>query len=281
MAGLDLAARKYAALVADPCNGPLVTGPFGDGSGGMISRFESDFLFPTGATQTAGVMVFCPANLTLKYFGAATDGAAGTWLDGNPDSPGATFLSSNAGAFRCLSACLQVYWPGAELDRAGIVSVSNASNNITDLATSVSRLRAQASVVTRMPADHLEIVWRPTEYDTQMADAGAVDAGRATCLVSTFAGVPAGATVRYRMVAVYEWRPRVDVNSGFKEPLIPNSNPSRNSLQDVMNFLDRTGHWVTNASLATGRAFSSLAAGYATARQLVVGTSRLAGALTL
>lgn len=100
---LDERAAKYASLLADPCNGPLVSGPFGDSGGGLISRFESDFVINNGATETGSFLAFVPGSCsTYISTTAITTDSVGfvTASSSTIEAPGYNFLNSNAVQFR-------------------------------------------------------------------------------------------------------------------------------------------------------------------------------------
>lgn len=288
--GLDLdgSAARYAKLLADPCNGDLVPGPFGDGNGGMVCRFEKEYVINNSATDTCSVFAFSPmAGLvawqttpivadtdTITLFASTTSSL----------HPGHTFLAANAGWQRCIAACVQVYYPGSELSRAGVVSLGRyPAEVINDTTSSVSALRTQANYVLRTPADMAEIVWRPTEADLlgrEPFQSAAITTGNMvgtnnTCIVVTGAGLPVNTGLRIRVVAVYEWQP--DPLSGFKATITRNPNPVR--LADVLARLDAAGDWMAGTAKGAGRAIASLAHGVASMYQLGNGAARIGRAL--
>jgi hypothetical protein len=215
------AMQHYAALLANPCRGPLVHAP-GSSEGGQIARFESDVIVGNGATDTAGAIFWTPGayNTTtdsgLADFVAATDGTA-TNFGNRSYAPGYTFLSTNASRYRCLAACMQIYWPGSELNRAGIVSGAQANYGFISTATpttTVANIRAISPVVERMPTDYFEIKWAPNFADSMFRSPGNSTTARPedghSSLLATFAGIPVGTGVRVRLVIVVEWLPRLN-----------------------------------------------------------------------
>lgn len=285
---MDGAAAKYAALLADPCNGDLVSGPFGDGTGGMVCRFEKEYVINNSPTDTASVFLFHPQTGLVAWqttpLVSDTDTISLSVPAGSASHVGQTFLSANAGWARCIAACVQVYYPGSELSRAGVVSLGRYPAEIaTDQTMSVSMLRTQANYVMRTPSDVAEIVWRPTEFDLTGREpvpvasysASNMSATNTTCLAVTGAGLPVSTGLRVRVVAVFEWQP--DPLSGFKNTIVRNPSPVR--LADILARLDATGDWMSGAARSAGKAISSLAHGVASMYQLGNGAARLGRAL--
>jgi hypothetical protein len=282
------ATRKYAALLADPCNGDLVTGPFGDGSGGMVARFEREYFVVGGAGSTACAFAFCPAlcNFTFASGAAISDTSTITWSPNTDPAapPGYSFLVANATSFRPLACCMQVYWTGTELNRQGVVSLGRMPTEVFDDTTlNVARIRTSSQYSERTPDTCSEVIWRPQEQDLYFKHTG-LSSGPAlfsngaqnTSLVMTGAYLPADTPLRVRIVVVYEWVP--DPLSGFKTTTgRVTSKPSR--LADVLAILDRTGDWMAGTATSAARAMSSLGAGVGSIMSLGRGAARLGTAL--
>lgn len=278
---LSTAGARYARLLADPCTAELVNGPFGDGLGGMVARFEKEYVINSSATDTAAFISFEPSSCVVRIANApltddtttitAVNLLTGSW-------PGYDFLSVNASHFRPLAACMQLYWPGSELNRQGICSLGRQpAEYFNDANLTVSRLRAQANYIRRTPADCFEIIWRPTEADLAGRETStnpAVGNGT-TALVGTATGIPPSTGIRVRVVVVYEWMP--DPASGFKNTVVVTPQPHR--LADILAFLDRTGDWMSGTAHAAGRAISSLAGGVGSIMALGNGAARLGRAM--
>lgn len=277
------AANRYAALLADPCHGPLVQSPFGAGTGGLVNRFEADFMIGTFGTSTAAVHVFSPAlNQSWGETSAlTTDSQTIAFSSFNAAAPGYNYFLNNARAFRCLSACVQVYWPGSELTRAGVISIAQMNSvEALSAASTVARLRAAAPYVERMPATHSELIWRPCESELAWNNpTDTAEDDQVSALVVTAAGLPAGVGIRLRVVAVYEWLPRPDLVQGM---VLPSSKPSTTAtLAGVVGALDKFGNWMYHGAAHTAKALSSVYAGASAVGQLARGVSRLSvGLLT-
>lgn len=279
---LDKASLDYAALLADPCNGPLVSGPFGDGSGGIVARYERDIIINNTATDVAAAFIWSPAllNAQVSSVPITNDSAAITFIPiSTPDIPALSFMTTNAGHCRCLAACVQVYWPGTELNRSGIVSVGQfPSDIVTDAVVSTADLRTASPYVERMPAGMVELKWRPTAYETTWQRPGviaetATEWDKFTSLVVSAAGIPVSTGIRVRMVGVYEWVPRPGTGSGLTT--IHRTTVKTGSLSSILGALDRTGDWMYNGAMKAGHALSSLAHGVGAIASLTNGATRL------
>lgn len=279
---LSDAGVRYARLLADPCTADLVNGPFGDGYGGMVSRFEKEYVINNSATDVASFFAFTPGIGTCFIANAPITDETATITPVAllaSSNPGYSFLQPNSSHIRPLAACVQVYWPGSELNRQGIVSLGRHFSEVVNDGASVSSLRAQANYVQRMPADKAEIIWRPSEFDLrgqEWASTTAVTSSAGmTSIVVTATGLPPSTGIRIRVVVVYEWVP--DPASGFKNTIVRTPAPHR--LADVLAFLDRTGDWMSGTAHAAGRALSSLAGGVASIMSLGNGANRLGRAM--
>lgn len=289
LGGLRLqdAAARYANLLADPCNGDLVPGPFGDGYGGMVARFEKEYIINNSGTDTAAAFLFNPFSQLVAWQTTplVDDTTSITWSVPTTaiSHPGNAFLAGNASWTRCLAACVQVYYPGSELSRAGVVSLGQYPAEMATDPVAVATYRQMANYVMRTPADFAEIVWRPNHADvlgreplasTQLLLSNSVGTNN-TSIVVTAAGIPVNTGIRIRVVAVYEWMP--DPLAGFKNTVVRNPNPV--TLGQVLAYLDRTGDWMAGTARAAGKAVSSLAHGVASMYQLGNGAARIGRAL--
>lgn len=273
---LTLDEAKYAALLHDPCTAPLVRPVYSTTGSGFLQRMESDFTIGGDATATSGAFTWIPGMFNVGvggntvtaagtingafYLGTTgtgagpvTDGTNCSWYNFfGANMPGNVFLAQNAGVARCVAACMQVYWPGSELNRQGFVSVFRGSaDDVRPFATdvTVSQLRSASPYVCRFPQDKLEVKWQPDQADThfvsttptQGANVAHIQNGPSTVGV-TWAGLPAGTGVRIRLVAVYEWQPRVNASSGI---ILDggSASPTNGTLSHVISYLQRNSGW--------------------------------------
>lgn len=279
MGGLDSAAADYARLLADPCNAPLVHPVYAGGEGGILIRFETDFIVFNGATDTCGVLSWTPGAIGINGGSAVNllaSGAVNSATAVTPayqvvySSPGCAFLPNNAAAARCVAACMQVYWPGSESNRAGIVFAGNAAaRNITNAASSATAdwVGNVCSFSSRMPNDHIEVRWRPTDADQMLIDPRTVtpdpEFARRNALVLAVKGIPNTTGVRVRLVAVYEYEPVIGIGI-----VNPQSSVARSgyTLDDVLNYLDRMGDWA-NAAINLASYAGVIGVNYANTRR--------------
>jgi hypothetical protein len=287
--GLDMLASKYAELLADPCSGPLVSGPFGDGTGGLIARYEQDIVLDSQATAIGSAIVFCPSALTYSFSNVVPLSADTTlffpYVVGNTaNHSGLTSLAAQGGTFRVLSACLQVYYPGSEVSRAGIMGIGQApfGSFAGPTGVSTSSMRTLANYVERTPEAYSEIVWRPSEFDLQWTQSNNIDAPgssnelRRSTLFSSTTGLPVSTGMRYRMVAVVEFVP----SAGFGQTSIVHQPASNNTLTHVLNTLESYGDWAYQGAMAIGHTASKLYAGAQAVGRVSYGVAKLA-ALTM
>lgn len=276
---LTTAERNYARLLVDPCNGPLSAGLFGDSSGGIISRFETDGILGDVAGTAASALVFVPAAASAWTSGKPSDGDLPTW-NGVSSSlvPGKDFLSNNASQFRCVAACLRIYWPGTELNRQGIVSNLQTTADIVNNANAtVGAIRATSTYVQRMPEDFTELKWMPSEFELELRapflTPSAQEFSRVSAIATTISGVPAATPIRWRMVAVYEWVPKVQ--SGIASSNVAATVPS-GSFERVARALTNVGNWMYASSFQAAQATSALVSGVNATMQFATGAARIA-----
>jgi len=262
---LDPDARSYAALLADPCYAPVAHPVYPGSDGGLLARFENEFTLATGATESATIVAYVPGAIkTSLFFPSASlvnDTTASTLFADPTNSPGLTFLQSSASAVRVVSACMQIAWPGSELNRQGFVALGQTTGAVATeaqtTATSVAALRPLCHLRTRMPETQAEVKFRPTLGDAEWTDpnigTATGDINRKGMLLAAISNLPAGTGVRIRLVVTYEWQPKT--NNGLASSYDARAKSS-SSLDDVLNALDRNGPgWAYNI----GRASSSLA----------------------
>jgi hypothetical protein len=254
--GLDTAGLAYAKLLADPCNAPLVSPVFNGADGGLLIRAENNY--NAGAsigTTTAGVFVWAPGaignnagNGSAIAQGESTipGGAITLGAISSGYQPGYGFLTSNSSECRCVAACMEIFFAGTEVQRSGLIASGNIMGGSLYLTESVN---AQGSMVLferydRTPDCSLMINWRPTNFDQNYTVANNAttftEISRRGALGFAYFGLPAGVGVNVRMVAVYEYAPSyaLGLTSVFS-----NRSWSENTLDQVINFLDKAGPW--------------------------------------
>jgi len=266
--GLDSQAMRYARLLNDPCNASLTPGVYAGSSTAAVQRFEVDFVTGSGATETGACVVFIPG-LGLNFSqGTSITSDSSAFLLGpsTGSSPGYTFLSTIASSFRCVAACMQISYPGAESGRSGVVAAGLLKDttfvpSITTAAgggnatTTVGGVRTALQHTERTPAGMIEIAWMPgpgDERDAQFpASASPVDFQGRNALAMSVSGLPLATGVRVRLVACYEYEPRL--TQGIVSVVAPPE--SKYTLNDVLRFIDKKlgPNWYLHVSKALGQ----------------------------
>lgn len=290
---LDAGARAWAKLLDDPCAANLVYPCYPTGTGGsVLMRFETDNLYYTGATETAGMFLVCPGALQgfTNNVPQTSDTAPGSPLGAFlTQVPGYSFIHANANSFRAVAGCMQIMYPGTELNRSGIVGVGITdgavfSRNIAtangggNINLSAGELRTMCQHVERMPTGVVEIKWFPGNKDqqpesTQGNDLNSTDeiGGRNTMFASV-SGFPVSTGVRIRTVCVYE----ISFGAGAGQVTGAHAPPSINTPAQVVKAMStRDPLWyiesAVKAGKAIGTAISYAAAGYKAASSIAAG----------
>jgi len=265
---------RYAELLANPCTGPLVHAP-GSTEGGQVMRFEYDAIIGNGALETAGIIHWTPgainASTSVNGFGlldgvGPSDGTAMT-IGNRGYAPGYAFLQTNASSYRCIAACVQLYFPGSEVNRAGVVSGAQSSYGLLSTTSyTPASIRSVSPVVERTPSDYMEVKWAPSYSDglfRNPTSATAPEDGHSSLTV-TWGGLPVATGMRVRLVAVYEWRAKTG-------GLVLSSNTSGTSagaIQDIRRALDdRDANWWNKTGQAAVHFISGATVAYAARRR--------------
>jgi len=273
---LDQSARKWAALLDDPCNAELVHGCFPSGNGGsVLMRFETDQIVANGATEVAAFGAWAPGyGLNFVNATALTSDTLGSLL--NPSTlvgPGDAYLKTNGDGVRCVAACLQMSYPGSELTRAGVVSIGLAPADAiaTNLPTASGGGNANATAqnnrilcqhVQRMPQDVMECKWFPgdedlTAYDPAYPTLYGQNLGGRNAIYWSASGFPVSTGVRIRMVAVYELSLNATTSTPFVKALVPPvSNYLPNQVFKAMHDVDPL--WYLTAAKTAGTVLGSV-----------------------
>jgi hypothetical protein len=255
--GLDGPALEFARLLADPCNAKMVHPVYSGTGAGILTRFESDVILNNGATETCAYVAFCPAalNTGAGSSGSVSYASAALVSDATVFTPAALFarqpgfgMVASISAYRVVSACLQISYPGSELSRAGIASLGQSTYaEVVSGTQAVASLRQLSSTVARTPDGELEIILRPTVLSEKFVPIGAIaadsDLASQPTLFASMAGLPVNTGMRVRMVVVYEWIPAMSTGCVIPETAGSKSNFT---LTNVINFLDnKLPHWST------------------------------------
>lgn len=265
---LDQQAVAYAHLLNDPCSAPLTHPVYSGSDGGLLARFENYYTANTTvAGSTSGFWSWAPGGIgnnagagpSIVQGEAVLAGTAITAATlGTTTQPGWAYLSTNSGATRCVAACIQVMFVGAESARSGIVAYGGLSGSsiLSGVSANASSSLQLFEKYERMPTHSLEVKWRPGNFDQDFTDpsqsTSKVELSRRAAIGFGWVGAPPGVGIVVRMVAVYEYIPLI--NSGLVVPYNSRST-SNSSLDHVVNALDATGEWMYNAGRVVNSAY--------------------------
>lgn len=287
---LDEQAMCYARLLNDPCSAPLCHPTFAGADGGMVVRCENTIAIGTAAGSTASVFSWTPGAIGLQtasgngtaiVTGEATS-AGGAITLGRVSAgfqPGYLFLSTTAAEVRCVAACIQVFVNGTEANRAGIVGYGNAIGGalVDGQAVNANGTITMLEHFGRSPVDHLEVKWRPTNFDQNYtqptSQTPTQESARRGALAVAQQGSTGGTGITIRMVAVYEYTPLYALGLTNN---VASRNTSNNTLDQVINFLDQTGDWVVRGTMAAARLAGAVAGASPYVRAISYGGRRAA-----
>jgi hypothetical protein len=259
---LDEPARCWARLLNDPCNAPLCHPCFSGTNGGILVRSCSYQNFNLGSSNTAGYVVWAPgtagavANETVADNTSVVIPGLGTGF-----VPGFTYINNNAGSFRAVAACMKVTWGGTELNRQGYLRFGNI--NFSDIgipgttAVTVAGISQLFECATRVPEESLEIKWRPTDFDQQTTNTtnpdSSQDVGRRGAIGFCASSFATNSVLIVETTVVYEYQPVF--NQGVTAATA-SLQRSMNTMDQVIQALDRTGVWMYKIGHMVGQAAS-------------------------
>jgi len=210
----DAASAAYLRLLADPCAADMVAPTFGGTGSGYLMRTK--YVLAAGAVADS-VFEFTPqyANQPYRLCTAGTTGGA-LGPAGFVSLP--VQLQNIAGTYRCIAACLKVYYTGSELTRQGIVASAltggpylNAGDTPVEAAPAFAE---KATRYVRLGTEMHEVRWVPQESDqnfvsmTQPEISDEIFNEGATIQMTVVNAPPS--TIQYEVTAVWEWTPRTD-----------------------------------------------------------------------
>lgn len=285
---LDAYAMAYARLLYDPCGAPLVHPTYAGTDGGLLVRAENTYTIGANTGITAGVFSWTPGGIGAASSGTISSAIAqgestipgGAILLAGVSSgyqPGYGFLSANASEARCVAACIQIFYTGTEVGRSGLVAYGNIiggtlPNGLTCNSQGVLTLFENFE---RTPDRCVEVKWRPTNFDQNYtvpsATTSITELSRRGALAFAFKDLQPGVGITVRMVGVYEYTPafNIGLTSAIRSRSISN-----NSLDQVVNYLDRLGDWTTRAVNAAGSLVGAMYTANGMMRQISYGGTR-------
>jgi len=227
---------------------------------------ESDLVLANTATAVA-------------TFGLVVPGLAGGYnnlTDLTSDALGSTLVQNNGlcpvpsvtGSYRAVAACIQLMYPGTELNRSGVVAVgvvpagnflNNAATGLTggNVNTTAATVRTLCQHVERMPTGMVECKWFPGENDSNEvvsnSNQSAVNWSGRNALVFSASGFPVNTGVRVRTVVVYEVS--LTTTGAVQSVAPPTSDNSPNQVLRAM--AQRNPQWYIESAAKFGRAVGS------------------------
>lgn len=265
---LDAMAEAYKRLLLDPCGAPLAHPVWGSADGSFLIKCESLGTVGNSATELSGAVLFSPGTISatarsgLVGFTAnaagtnvnLATGVGGTVTDWTTSTfnPGVTFLSNNASVYRPVAACIEVVYAGSESSRAGMVAggVVPGGSWFEDIAISSDKIQALVPHAERTPVNKIEFLWYPSEADSLWQDPNnaiaAQQVDRRNTLAVSWANIAASTGFRFKITAVYEYKPKTGINVAMPQ-VAP---ASRNSMADVLSAVARSANqpWVRSAA---------------------------------
>lgn len=292
--GFTTSASEYAQMLCDPCNATLKAPLYPGTTGSNVMRYRAESVVGD-ATTTACIVAYHPV------FGSWSCSVAGgntaAVLNYNADAwPGDNFLNAvntSISAYRGVAGCMQVAYPGTELNRGGYVamgvingraiwsaiSATNGGAGVPIAPTSVIEMLTHTQ---RMPVDEVECAWVPAfgdqEFDsfriaTSADSIMSENFSKANFVVLVVQGATASAAgiIRVTNTSI------VEVNWAGGRGLVSNAahvqtNPT--TFTQVIAALQRKDpHWYINAAKKVARLVGTAAMGYYTGGAAGLATS--------
>jgi hypothetical protein len=264
--GLDTQAACWARLLSDPCNAPLCHPCYTGSNGGILVRGQTTFtLSPDTTGDTAHIFIWSPGGAKLSY-ASAVDASTGTALTSHDAGiPAFGVLATQVSEFRCAAACIKLTWGGTELNRQGYVQFGNfnygalATEGVSWSASQVGQLLENA---TRIPEETMELKFRPTAYDENSnqinqgvdLEIDPMSSKRGAIGFSVSSLPTTGYSLIIELTAVYEYTPAF--GTGITAATTSRST-SNNTLDHVINALDRTGNWMYKVGNVLGHVYQA------------------------
>lgn len=291
--GFTTSATEYAQMLCDPCNATLKAPLYPGTTGSNVMRYRAETVLGD-ATTTACVVAYHPV---LGAWGRAVAGGTtqSPLLYLGDAWPGDTFLNAtiSIASYRGVAGCMQVAYPGTEMNRGGYVSlgvingktvwnVIAAASGGGGFPVTPASLLETLTHSQRMPVDEVECAWVPSfgdqEFGTQLGSATSDPVMRENFEKSNFVLlVVQGATASTAGVIRITNTSIVEVNWADGRGLVSNAahvqtNPT--TFTQVIAALQRKDpHWYINAAKKVGKLVGAAAGGYASGGMLGMATS--------
>lgn len=177
---------QIARAIADPCNGPLVSGVYGS-TEGLTARTKRSYTTTNGTTDTAGMVLWVPSyhnegsgalNMIRWSFSDSgtsivnastaplgTGGASSPAGVGLKDPSYELVTSDIVNDARTLAACLQLTYSGKVTESSGQIAwIDNYSmHDLFNNRPSVDDMFDRATKTSRLGLDTYEVLFRPDD----------------------------------------------------------------------------------------------------------------------
>jgi len=251
MPRVDALAARYAQLLMNPCEAALVHPVYGGSDGAYLIRLTSTQTFGAGSAfalqwtpGAVGGLADASSDVSLLVREASAFATPGTITAvANSVVTGGKWLRANASSSRCVAACAQVFYTGAESARAGLLYFGHANGSVLGepyrQASSIScaNVAAGCPSALKTPAAQLELVWKPSLNDSLWhetdVEASAELLSRKGSIILAGQALPSAITVRF--TAVYEYMPDVISSEGITFP--QQGTASSSTLRDVLSYI--------------------------------------------
>lgn len=266
---LDDGARKWLALLADPCNADLAPPCYGGTGSGYLVRTRQIWAPNATASDLFAEITpsYAAAVAGLRFGWSATTGGS----LGNVAQTGiAPFLANQAvGRYRPVAGCVTVLYTGTELERKGIVSFTTDAGvsllNAEAISSSVYNLAAQMPTSFRMGSTAHEYRWVPTDQDSEFLQNSNEEVGTYTKYGNSIQVAVANATpgtFQLQITFVWEWQPEQEgsVNTGLVT--LNRKPPSALPLSTILTAVGNVGRFAFRAA-SSGSGFMPALSGAA------------------
>lgn len=248
--GLDLAGRRYLALLEDPCAADLVPPTYGGTGSGYLMRTKQ--LIIPAATAVDGLLEYTPgwAQQCARLSTVTTTGNNLTTVSG---TVAPSQLTAIADQFRAVAACIKIYYTGSELARAGMIFgtlIDAPSISPTEtLACPTLGYSLNAARFVRLGSEMHEFRWCPNEEDQTFVSLSTsaspgYDQVYGSTLQVGFVGVPAG-SVSFEITTVWEWQPKSGLTGSSGIVSTPRAPISPQPLNATLHKLGNLAEWAT------------------------------------
>jgi len=253
--------RELVELIMDPCRAKL-TGGFGLGTTGIVQRFSKFYTVPFNslATPTGDLCFTVEPNkggtgVTISQFGW-NGSPPWQFQDVYNSLPHTTFCQANADSVSVLACCVEVYYTGKVVDRAGYAGVlQTKQTSILDMVTPYGggakadpdQRMAMCQATGVIAQEAMSVKWIPTvgtltsssfpESDTGVA---ADDLKNSNAILIQLRGVTDPLKFTLRVTTVVEYIPKASTYQTAPRPTqtVPAGAPQR-----IATHLDRAGDW--------------------------------------